>query len=105
RPDGTLVEEIPHHIKDSTVCDVFIGNDGAIYLLFFHTGRILRINKSNRLWHAEFLPHQFGTPGGSAMDSRGRLYVSNFGGDAIYVVYSRNYLAWTVAQRSSENAQ
>lgn len=87
RPDGTLAEEIPHQVKDSGISDILVSRAGAIYLAFFHTGQILQIRYKAPLWHAEFLPQRFGTPGGIAMDSLGRLYVSDFTGNAIDVIY------------------
>jgi streptogramin lyase len=87
RADGTLEEEIPYQVKEGGVSDILIAPDGSIYLAFFHSGQILRISYSAPLWHAEYLPYNFGTPGGIAMDSRGRLYVSDFTGNAIDVIY------------------
>jgi uncharacterized protein (TIGR02391 family) len=87
RPDGALIDQIPYQVNESSVCDILVDKDRAIYLAFFHTGKILRIGYDAPLWRAEFLPHRFGTPGGIAKDSRGRLYVSDFGGDSIDVVY------------------
>jgi DNA-binding beta-propeller fold protein YncE len=87
RPDGVLVEEIPHHVTNSSASDILIDKDGVIHLAFFNNGKILRISYINALWHVEFLPQEFGTPGGIAMDSHGRLYVSDFATDSIDVVY------------------
>jgi streptogramin lyase len=87
RPDGIIAREIPHNIKDSSVCDILVDKDGVIYLASFHTGKVLRIGFSGSLWRAEFLSPTFGTPGGIAMDSHGRLYVSDFAGNSIDVVY------------------
>ena len=87
RPDGTVAEEIPYNIKDSSVCDILVDKDSVIYMPLFHTGRVLRIGFGGVLWQAEFLPQTFGTPGGIAMDSHGRLYVSDFTGNSIDVVY------------------
>jgi hypothetical protein len=53
----------------------------------YHTGKILRIGFSGSLWRTEFLSPTFGTPGGIALDSRRRLYVSDFGGNSIDVIY------------------
>ncbi|MGB7024047.1 MAG: hypothetical protein WBD73_09635 [Candidatus Acidiferrales bacterium] len=86
RPDGTLAGEIPYQIKDS-VSDVLVSKDGGIYLAFFQAGKILRIGFENQLRREEFLPHAFGKPGGIALDSRGRLYVSDFAGNSIDIVY------------------
>jgi hypothetical protein len=85
--DGTLKEDIPYKVKNAGVGDILVGKDKSLYLAFFHTGTILRIFFAAPLWRAEFLPHNFGTPGGIAIDSRGRLYVSDFSGDTIDVVY------------------
>ena len=87
RPDGPVADEIPYNIKESSVCDILVDKKGVIYMPFFHTGRILRIGFGGLLWQAEFLPQTFGTPGGIAMDSHGRLYVSDFTGNSIDVVY------------------
>ena len=87
QPDGALVGEIPHQFKDAGISDILVSADGAVYLGFFHAGRILRISYKTPLWHAELLPQHFGTPGGIAMDSRGRLYVSDSAGNSIDVVY------------------
>ena len=87
RPDGTVTGEIPHQAKDSAWSDILVGKGGVIYLAGFHTGRILRISGTEPDWHVETLPHHFGTPGGIAMDSRERLYVSDFAGNSIHVVY------------------
>lgn len=87
RPDGALAEEIPYNVKGSSVIDILVDKDGTIYLAFFHSGKIMRIGFTGSLWHAEFLPPTFGTPGGIAKDSRGRLYVSDFGGNSIDVIY------------------
>lgn len=87
RPDGTLADEIPYNINDSSPSDILVDRHGTIYLAFFHTGKVLRIGFSKPLWQAEFLSPTFGTPGGIAMDSRGRLYVSDFTGNSIDVIY------------------
>jgi DNA-binding beta-propeller fold protein YncE len=87
RSDGTLVEEIPYNVSNDSPCDIAIDSGGTIYLAFFRTGRILRISYQDPLWHTEFLQYTFATPGGIAIDSRKRLYVSEFGGDSIHVIY------------------
>ena len=85
RPDGTLIKEIPYEIEDS-VCDILVGSDGSIYLACFR-GRIMRITGTEPNWHIDVLPGHFGNLGGIAMDSRGRLYVSDFAGDSIHVLF------------------
>jgi streptogramin lyase len=87
RPDGALIDQIPYQVANSSVSDILIDKNGVIYLAFFQSGRILRINHTGSLWHADFLPQTFGTPGGIAMDSRGRLYVSDFVTNSIEVIY------------------
>ena len=87
RPEGEMVQEIPHYITDASMSDIVIAPDSSIYLAFFHSGKILQIRYSDPLWHAEFLAPKFGTPGGIAMDSGGRLFVSDSAGDTIDVVY------------------
>jgi Protein of unknown function (Hypoth_ymh) len=46
------------------------------------SGKLLRIS-SGQLSHVTFIAEDLGTPGGIAMDSRGRIYTSDFSGDAI----------------------
>jgi hypothetical protein len=87
KPDGTLTGEIPFVSEDQSVSDVLIDKNGTIHLAFFHTGKILRMRLKDNGWQSEFLPETFGTPGGIAMDSRGRIYVSDFDGNSIEVVY------------------
>jgi sugar lactone lactonase YvrE len=87
RPDGTIVDRIPFEIKESSLSDILVDKNGTIYLALFHTGKILRIGFVSPLWRAELLEPSFGTPGGIAMDSRGRLYVSDFAGNSIDVIY------------------
>jgi len=85
--DGKIVDEVPYQAKDAGIGDFMVSRDGDIYLALFHSGRILRIGYRSPLWHAEILRHEFGTCGGLALDSRGRLYVSDFAGNKIDVVY------------------
>ena len=85
QPDGKPKQKIPYTVRDSP-SDIAIDSEGTIYLAFFHTGRILKIYR-DPLWRTEFLPDSFGIPGGIAIDSRNRLYVSDFEGDSISVVY------------------
>jgi uncharacterized protein Ymh len=86
-PDGTLIDEIPFASGDSGVSDILVDRNGTIYLPFFRTGKIKRITADGTTRRDDFLSLTFGTPGGIAMDSRGRLYVSDFEGNSIDVVY------------------
>lgn len=86
-PNGVLVERIPHQAQSQSVCDIQIAPDGTIYMACFATGRIMRISGGKQNRSIQTLPHGFGTPGGIALDSHGRLYVSDFAGDSISVVY------------------
>ncbi len=83
---GILIEEIPHGIMDSSVTGIFVEKDESVYLAF-QSGKVLRIAAVGKLLTAEYLPHSFGIPGGLAMDSRRRLFVSDFSGDAVKVLW------------------
>lgn len=86
---GRLVSEIPYFLEPGhSPSDITISTSGDIYLPVFHTGQILRIEQNGSLINqVGFLPGKFGAPGGMAFDSRGRMFVSNFEGNEIYVVY------------------
>jgi len=86
QPDGAPKLEIPYNLRDSPA-DIAIDAEGTIYLAFFKTGRILKIFYHAPLWRTEFFPDSFGIPGGIAVDSQKRVYVSDFEGDSISVVY------------------
>ncbi|WP_156175127.1 hypothetical protein [Bradyrhizobium sp. LTSP849] len=84
RGDGTFIEPISHGSADS-VSDITIDNQGTLFLALFHSGRVLVLPKGSRT--PTLLPGTFGTLGGIALDSLDRIYVSDFGGDRISLIY------------------
>ncbi len=80
--DGELIETIHHGCSDSAA-GIAVDQEGAILLPFFHSGRLLRIDRRGDAPVLRFIADGLGTPGGIAVDSRGRVYVSDFAGDAI----------------------
>lgn len=84
QPDGKFVETIPHGIADSPA-DLFVDSAGTIYLPFFNSGKLLQIS-SGQLSQVTFIAEELGNPGGIAMDSKGRIYMSDFSGDVIYLL-------------------
>ncbi len=85
--DGTLADRIILDNRGSSVSDLLVDKDGAIYMALFRTGEIIRIKSVGSTWHSEVIATNFGTPGGIAADSHGRIYVSDFAGDSIDVIY------------------
>lgn len=81
---GEFVGPIPYEIHDSPA-DLLVDPTGTIFIPFFRSGKLLRIS-TGELTQVEFIADGLGTPGGIAMDSRGRIYVSDFSGDAIHLL-------------------
>lgn len=84
--DGRIVNQIPYGSDNGSATDILVQADGTMYLAF-QTGKVLRCSPSGFLWKAEFLPYTFGNPAGLAMDSAGRLFVSDSASGTISVVY------------------
>lgn len=84
--NGELINIIPHGVEDS-VSDILIDPSGAIYLPFFYSGQLFRITIEQSGPKLEKVAEGFPTPGGIAMDSQGRIYISNFGGNTIELIY------------------
>lgn len=82
--EGDFVEEIPYEIADSPA-DLLVLPDGDIVVAFFHTGQLVRISRTPGV-RAAVIADGLGNPGGVARDSHGSLYVSDFSGDAIYII-------------------
>ncbi len=83
---GRLIEEMVHG-EDDSVSDLARDPNGDIYVALFRSGRIRRLSKAWRSNPPEYVPGSFGTPGGIALAPRGRIYVSNFAGNEIFLVY------------------
>jgi hypothetical protein len=75
------------HGETDGVADLARHPDGEIYIALFRSGRIRRLSKSWRSKPPEYVPGWFGTPGGIALAPNGRIYVSNFAGNEIFLVY------------------
>ena len=80
--EGTLINTIPDAVPESPT-DILIDQGGAIYLPFFYSGKVLKVTLAKGIPTATYIADGFRTPGGIAMDSQGRLYVSNFDGNPI----------------------
>ncbi len=80
--EGTLINTIQDAVPESP-SDILIDQGGAIYLPFFHSGKVLKVTLTKGIPTATHIADGFRTPGGIAMDSQGRLYVSNFDGNPI----------------------
>lgn len=83
--EGALLEEISHGYSDSA-SGISIGKDGSIYVAFFYSGKLVRITRSENSTTCDLIADGFGTPGGIALDSKGRIFVSDFSGDSIRMV-------------------
>ena len=86
---GDFLSEIPYDFEDA-VSDILIGNDGSFYLPMFHSGDLLRVKQEAGSTKTEVIATGFESPSGVAMDSKGRVFVSNFTGDisGIDVLYT-----------------
>ncbi len=80
--EGTLINTIPDVVKESP-SDILIDRNGAIYMPFFYSGKVLKIVLTESSPIVTLIAEGFRTPGGTAIDSQGRLYVSNFEGNPI----------------------
>ncbi len=80
--EGTVINTIQDAVPESP-SDILIDQDGAIYLPFFYSGKVLKVTLTKGTEKATYIAEGFRTPGGIAMDSKGRLYVSNFDGNPI----------------------
>jgi len=87
--EGKLLSEIPYSLEPGhSPVDIAISESGDIFLPIFHSGRVLHIaNRNSRIAQVKFLPGTFGTPGGIAFDSKGRMFLSDFAADQIHVIY------------------
>jgi DNA-binding beta-propeller fold protein YncE len=83
---GELLNVVPHGVSDAE-CGILVDKAGAIYLPFFYNGRILKITHYESDTQTEWIAEGFQNPGGIAMDSQGHIYVSNFSGNSIDIVY------------------
>lgn len=83
--EGALLEEIPHGYSDSA-SGIAVGKDGSIYVVFFYSGKLIKITPSKNSAACELIADGFGTPGGIAIDSKGRVFVSDFSGDSVRMV-------------------
>jgi Protein of unknown function (Hypoth_ymh) len=83
---GELIDVIAHGVADAE-SDLLIDQTGAVYIPFFHSGRLLRITKEASGTKIELIAEGFQNPGGIAMDSLGRIYISNFGANSIQMLY------------------
>lgn len=83
---GELINSIVHDVADAE-SDILADQAGAIYLPFFHSGKVLKITEEETGVRSELVAEGFQNPGGIARDSLGHLYVSNFGGNTIDMIY------------------
>lgn len=84
--NGEMGDEITHGERDS-ISDLALDTRGNLYLAFFRSGKIGRISHLKKATVPQYLPGNFGTPGGVAVDQNDRVYISDFGGDSIALVY------------------
>jgi sugar lactone lactonase YvrE len=84
--EGELVDVIAHGVEDAE-SDILVDQTGAIYMPFFHSGRLVKITQDSSGPSTELIAEGFQNPGGIAMDSQGHIYVSNFGGNSIEMIY------------------
>lgn len=83
---GTLIESVVHGVDDA-VSDIAVDTEGNFYLGFFQQGCVVKVSRrgTNPVLHT--VATGLTNVGGVALDSRERVYVSDFGGSCIYVVY------------------
>lgn len=84
--DGRMIQEFVHN-EDDNVSDITVSPDGKIYCPLFRSGKIRVIRMSDGPSVREYLPGTFGTPGGIALDAAGRVYIADFVGGKIDIVY------------------
>lgn len=77
-----MLDTIPGVIEESP-SDLLIDPDNNIYIPFFHSGKVIEITRAQSLFTVTVIASGFRTPGGIAMDSQRRIYVSNFEGNPI----------------------
>jgi hypothetical protein len=85
-PEGKLTNKIFHGVKDSP-SDILVDEKNQIFLLLFRPGKILKISSSGGETSTELIADGFQNPCGIAKDSVGNIYVSNFTGNSIDLVY------------------
>ncbi len=84
--NGEFVRKVYHGIEGGE-SDIFIDLAGAIYLPFFYSGQLYKFVVEESQTKSELIAEGFQAPGGLAMDSQGHIYISNFGGNSIDIVY------------------
>jgi DNA-binding beta-propeller fold protein YncE len=85
-PEGRFLDEIGYGIEDPA-SDILVDKCGNIYLALFGSGRVLKIDISGPVCKCDYFAEGFESPNGITSDSRGRIYVANFGGDKIEMIY------------------
>jgi uncharacterized protein (TIGR02391 family) len=83
KTSGEYIKKIPYDSSDS-VSDILIDSKGRIYLTMFSSGTLISVSNirgEGGFW-TETIADGFNTPCGVAMDSAGKVYVSNFSGDS-----------------------
>lgn len=73
--------------RDDSVSDIAVHPDGTLYLSLFHSGEVIRIPHNAALADPNPVAIGLGTAGGISVDSKGRVYVSDFGGNSIHLIY------------------
>lgn len=82
--DGKIINSINYNVSD-TPSDILVDND-AIYIPFFHSGKIMKIGLGKH-HEIEELVEGAGNIGGIAKDSLERIYFSDFQNNKIEVIY------------------
>ena len=83
---GALLNAIPFD-RAGDASDILVDDAGVIYLPLFNSGELAKITDGAANPRHEVIGTGFQNPGGIAMDSRKRLFVSNFEGDSIDVIF------------------
>lgn len=85
---GDLLKTIPIDFNDAP-SDIMVSDDGAFYITMFNAGVLLKVENDGLTTSTKVVATGFQSPSGVTMDSKGRLFVSNFTGDSnsIDVVY------------------
>jgi len=84
-PSGEFIEAIVHG-ETGIPGDLALDRNRTIYLAFPAKGGILKIPHLPT-GIIQYIPGKFGHPTGIAMDQRGRIFVSNFAGGEMFVIY------------------
>jgi len=85
-PAGDLIRSVALGIADPA-SDILVDSAGTAYLTMFGSGQVISIDLACANSAPVVIASGFNNPDGIAMDSQGRLYVSNFSGNTIEMIY------------------